>query len=80
MIVDDDVFDTLPSREQRAINTKIEYALSGVKNKRQLQQKQDQQRLRLLHWWFSVNEESLRARMEFGPKGLFPRQGNFITL
>ena len=80
MIVDDEIFDALPSRKQRAINANIEYALAGVRNKKQLQQKQDQQRLRLLHWWFRVNEDSLRARMEFGPKGLFPRQGNLITL
>ena len=79
-MVDDDIFDTLPSTKQKAINTKIEYAMAGVENKRQLRQKEDQQRLRLLNWWFTANEESLRARMEFGPEGLFPRQGNLITL
>lgn len=79
-MVDEDVFDTLPSKKQRAINTKMTYAIAGVKNKKQLQQKEDQTRLRLLHWWFRANEESLRARMEFGPEGLFPRQGNIITL
>ncbi|KAF6240021.1 hypothetical protein HO173_001629 [Letharia columbiana] len=75
MIVDDNVFDALPSKKQRAINTNIEYALAGVKNKRQLRHKADQQRLRLLHWWFRANEKALRARMDFGPAGLFPRQG-----
>lgn len=80
MILDDDVFDALPSKKQRAINSKIEYALAGVKNKRQLKQKEDQQRLCLLHWWFRANEESLRARMEFGPPGLFPRKGRLISL
>lgn len=79
-MVDDNIFDTLPSTKQKAINTNIEYAMAGVKNKKQLRQKEDQQRLRLLHWWFRTNEESLRARMDFGPEGLFPRQGNPITL
>lgn len=80
MPVDEDVFEALPSKKQRAINTKITYAVAGVKNKKQLQQKEDQTRLRLLHWWFRSNEDSLRARMEFGPEGLFPRQGSIITL
>lgn len=78
--VDDDVFDALPSKKQRALNSRIKYALAGVKNKRQLKQKKDQQRLCLLHWWFRANEDSLRARMEFGPPGLFPRRGKSITL
>ena len=78
--VESDTFETCPSVKQRAVNTKTTCALAGVKNKKQLQQKEDQTRLRLLHWWFRLNEESLRARMEFGPEGLFPRQGKFITL
>ena len=80
LTVDEDVFEALPSKKQRATNTKITYAVAGVKTKKQLQQKEEQTRLRLLHWWFRLNEESLRARMEFGPKGLFPRKGNIITL
>ena len=78
MMMDDDEFDALPSKKQRAINTRIECAVAGVKNKKQLKQKEDQARLRLQHWWFKVNEESLRTRMEFGPEGLFPRQGSSI--
>ena len=80
MMMDDDEFDALPRKKQRAINTKITYAMAGVKTKKQLKQKDDQARLRLLHWWFKANEESLRTRMEFGPAGLFPRQGNLIPL
>ena len=78
--VESDGFDALPSKRQRAINAKIAYAQAGVKNKKQLQQKEDGIRLHMLHWWFRANEESLRARMEFGPEGLFPRQGNLLTL
>ncbi|CAD6578025.1 MAG: hypothetical protein ASARMPRED_008498 [Alectoria sarmentosa] len=70
-----DVFRALPVKKQRAINAKIRYALAGVENKKQLQQKEEHMRLRFLHWWFRANEESLRARMEFGPEGLFPRKG-----
>ena len=77
--VESEAFDMRPSAKQRAIHTKRTYAQAGVQNKKKLQRKEDQTRLRLLHWWFRVNEESLRARMEFGPKGLFPRQGNLIT-
>ena len=80
MIADDEDFDALPSNKQQAIKTKMTYAFAGVKNKKQLQWKAEQKRLRLLHWWFRANEESLRARMEFGPEGLFPRQGSLVTL
>lgn len=77
--VESEAFDMRPSAKQRAIRTKFTYAHACVKNKKQLRQKEEQTRLHMLHWWFRVNEESLRARMEFGPKGLFPRQGNPIT-
>lgn len=77
--VESKAFDTRPSAKQQNIRTNITHAQAGVKNKKKLQQKEDQTHLRLLHWWFRVNEESLRARMEFGPKGLFPRQGKLIT-
>ena len=79
MMGDDDEFDRLSAKKQRAIEAKITYAQAGVRNKKQLRQKEDQQRLCLLHWWFRTNEEALRARMEFGPEGLFPRQGNINT-
>ena len=49
MVPDDDEFDALPSKKKRAIKTRIEYAVAGVKNKKQLKQKEDQARLRLLH-------------------------------
>lgn len=75
LALEEDDFEALSSQKQRAINAKITYAVAGVKDKKQLQQKEDQTRLRLLHWWFRANEESLRTRMEFGPAGLFPRQG-----
>ena len=80
LTVESDVFDALPSKKQRAVDAKITYAMAGVKTKKQLQRNEDQTRLRLLHWWFRANEESLRARMEFGAPGLFPRKGNFNTL
>ena len=80
LTIESDVFDALPSKQQQAINTKVTYAMAGVRNKKQLQELESQRRLRLLHWWFRANEGSLRARMEFGPEGLFPRQGKLITL
>ena len=49
LTVDTDVFDSLPSKKQRAINTKITYALAGVKNKKQLLLHENQKRLCLLH-------------------------------
>ena len=80
LTVKSNIFDSLPSKKQRAINAKITCALAGVKTKRQLQRDGDQTRLRLLHWWFRANEESLGARLELDPEGLFPRQGNLNTL
>lgn len=80
MTVESNFFDSLPSRKQRAINAKITCALAGIKTKKQLQRNEDQTSLSLLHWWSRANEGSLRARMEFGLEGLFPRQGNFSTL
>lgn len=77
--VESEAFETCPSEKQRAIRTNITYAPAGIRTKKKVQQKEDQARLRLLHWWFRVNEEPLRARMEFGPEGLFPRQGKLIT-
>ena len=80
IMVEDDLFDALPSKRQRAIKNKFEYARAGVKNNRQLRQQKDLQHWSMLHWWFRTNEESLRARMEFGPEGLFPLQGKLIAL
>lgn len=51
MMIDDDEFEALPLKKQRALNTKIKYAEAGVKNKKQLKQKDDQAHLRLLHWF-----------------------------
>ncbi len=75
MTVEPEVFDALPSKKQQATRKRTRYALAGVENKKQLQQQKDQARLRLLHWWFTANEKSLRARMEFGPEGVFPLKG-----
>ena len=78
--IESDVFNVLPSNKPRTINTKLKSALAGVKNKKKVHDKEDQTRLRLLHWWFGANEWSLEARTESGREGLFLREGNLVTL
>lgn len=51
MMMGDDEFGALPSKKQRALNTRIEYAVAGVRSKKQLKQKDEQRRLRVLHWF-----------------------------
>lgn len=72
---DENELDALPSKEQRAIEKRIRMAEEQVSTKKALVKKSEQSRLRLWRWWFECNEEALRARMEFGPEGLFPLQG-----
>ena len=75
---DENQYCALPSRKQREVKHKVACIMDDARTVKELREKSKQKNLRLMYWWFTVNEESLRARMTFGPEGLFPRHGELL--